>query len=196
VNKELDCLIIGFSVGSLASLWVGYWLRGRVERWRRGRSARAHERAIGPARRDAKHIPFTHARDEHSALDVVGRPREQRVRNVLSGKPRVIPIPKRDDAEVGHEHHRVKQPIPLPCDSFHEPGSIPSAAFLRGAELDALQAKETARIIRDDAVAALTGAGYKRAAAEAALDACTLAERAGGLESWVACAFRRAAAKP
>ena len=184
MNKELDCLIIGFSVGSLASLWFGYWLRGRVEDWRYRRSMKRS---------------YAKARAADTVLSIKQVP-EQRARQVLSGKPRVIPLPKRDP-EVGHEHHRVERPIPLPCDSFHEPGSpsqqIPPAdALLRDLELDKQQAKETARIIREDAVAALTGAGYKRAAAEAALDACTLVERAGGLESWVACALRRAAAKP
>jgi hypothetical protein len=191
VNKELDCLIIGFSVGSLASLWIGYWLRGRVERWRRGRTPRVHERALGPSRRDAKHIPFTLASDEHSALDVVGRPREQRVRNMLSGKPRVIPLEKRRSRDPLAAETLYRRPAPQQI-----PIIPPADALLRDLELDAQQAKETARIIREDAVAALTGAGYKRAAAEAALDACTLVERAGGLESWVACALRRAAAKP
>lgn len=172
MNKELDCLIIGFSVGSLASLWVGYWLRGRVERWRNRRSMkRSYAQALGAD--TVVSIKQTH---------------EQGARQVLSGKPRVIPLEKRRsrDPLAAETLYRRPQQIPV----------VPSAALLREAELDAQRAKETARIIREDAVAALTGAGYKRAAAEAALDACTLAERAGGLESWVACALRRAAAKP
>lgn len=175
MNKELDCLIIGFSVGSLASLWVGYWLRGRVERWRNRRSMkRSYAKALGA-----------------DTVLSIKQTREQGAHQVLSGKPRVIPLEKRrsrDPLATETLYHRpAPQQIPI----------IPPAdALLRDLELDKQQAKETARIIREDAVAALTGAGYKRAAAEAALDACTLAERAGGLESWVACALRRAAAKP
>jgi len=43
---------------------------------------------------------------------------------------------------------------------------------------------------REEVVLALTGAGYKKAAAAAAADACSTLERAS-LESWVCAALRR-----
>lgn len=45
---------------------------------------------------------------------------------------------------------------------------------------------------RDDVVAALVGIGYKKSAAVAAVDACTLSERASGVGAWTVCALARA----
>ncbi len=53
------------------------------------------------------------------------------------------------------------------------------------------EAGDLPRAIRDEAVAALTSAGYKKVAAVVAVDACAPAER-GTLESWVVAALRRA----
>lgn len=53
-------------------------------------------------------------------------------------------------------------------------------------------AQETDISDRDEVIAALYGAGYKRAEAVAAVDACSLAERAGSIESWTRCALNHA----
>jgi hypothetical protein len=45
---------------------------------------------------------------------------------------------------------------------------------------------------RDEVIAALTGAGYKKADAIKAVDACSLAERASGPEHWTVAALRHA----
>lgn len=45
---------------------------------------------------------------------------------------------------------------------------------------------------RDEVIAALTGAGYKKADAIKAVDACSLAERASGVEQWTIAALRNA----
>jgi len=45
---------------------------------------------------------------------------------------------------------------------------------------------------RDDVVAALVGAGFKKTAASTAVDACTLQERLAGVEAWTVAALRRA----
>ena len=44
----------------------------------------------------------------------------------------------------------------------------------------------------DDVVAALQGAGYTKADAGRLADACSLAERTSGVETWVVCALRHA----
>lgn len=48
---------------------------------------------------------------------------------------------------------------------------------------------------RDDVIAALVNAGYKKADAVKAVDACSLVERASGLEAWTRAAFTNAARK-
>lgn len=197
-NREIDCVIIGFSVGALAFLWVGYKLGERVERWRSGRAAK--QRA---ARSAAKSVPF-----DGSNLPASCAPSTRRV---LAERPGVIPLKRRDlenptlrqlkrDPNTGRtrDHHANVQRIPIPIVGLAEAtqnmqgfeDSWPSLA-----DAAKRQAAETSSTVREDALAALTGAGYKRAAAEAALDACSLAERAGGLESWVAAALRHASAK-
>jgi hypothetical protein len=45
---------------------------------------------------------------------------------------------------------------------------------------------------RDDVVAALMGAGYKKADAVKATDACSMVERASGVEHWTVAALRNA----
>lgn len=45
---------------------------------------------------------------------------------------------------------------------------------------------------RDEVIAALAGAGYKKADAIKAVDACSLAERASGPEHWTIAALRHA----
>lgn len=192
-RPERDTLIIGFSVGALAFLWIGYRLRVRVERWHARRVAHRQARVR-----------------EHDFPVTTGRARrpssEQNARSVLANRPqpRVIPInrfvpfdlwpgtdvkinldPSTGVVITGTTGDPTKvDPAPIPV--------APRGHFETFDEADKRVAAETARA---DALAALTGAGYKRPAAEAALDACTLAERAGGLESWVAAALRRATSK-
>lgn len=203
-NREIDCVIMGLAAGGTTCLWLGYQLRVRVERWKAGRVARASKRV----RRDAKHIPFP-----SPGADSV--PSEQDARAVL-GKPRKIPLKSNrtgwPNVETSSEQRATYQwvspsaeAIPVVRDpSKVDPIPLPRAPTGAGRFLTSIEAIEDARVVaaetarqfREDALAALTGAGYKRAAAEAALDACTMVERAGGLESWVAAALRRAAAKP
>lgn len=190
-NPEFDTFVIGLAVGGSTCLWLGYRLRVRVERWRAGRAVRASKRA----RQAAKHIPFP--------LPGAGTiPAEQDARAVLR-KPRHVPLDKRPkvnpqapwvspSAEIIPivDPDKVSvAPIPI------APGGVGHPPTQHDLDEARVVAAETVRIIRADALAALTGAGYKRAAAEAALDACTMVERAGGLEHWVAAAFRRLAAK-
>jgi hypothetical protein len=65
---------------------------------------------------------------------------------------------------------RIRVPSPSPSEPWDE---MPSAD-------------------RADVIGALVGAGYKRAEAAKAVDACSLPERAAGLESWTMAALRRA----
>lgn len=73
---------------------------------------------------------------------------------------------------------REKQVIPI----------VPTNARGRGK----VTITEVANPNRDEVVAALVGAGYKKTAANAAVDACSLAERASGVEAWTVCALRHA----
>ncbi len=200
-NRELDVLIIGFSVGSLASLWLGYHLRKRVERWQTRRRQRAdlqHD-----ARKSAKHIPFG---DLSSVFPAKQDARQgMRRQEIISLKPRdseyptlrrtrapmervIIPIIKLPSADNGYhvpsDNERVANTMAASIPSLPYDQSYDREPMIRAVE-------ETAHAIRTDAVAALTGAGYKLRDALAALDACMLVERAGGLESWVAAALRR-----
>lgn len=176
-NRELDVLVLGFSVGALASLWAGYQLRVRVERWRARREDRARQRS---ARRRAKSIPF-----DGSNLPALYA---QNAHRVLTGKPRLVPLSKRDpNTGRTRDQHADLQRIPISSREL-DPSEVARICATSKQE-------ETARTVREDALAALVGAGYKRAVAEAALDACTPEERAGGLESWVAAALRRAVSK-
>lgn len=150
-NRELDCLIIGLSVGALAALWVGYWLRKRVERWQSRH-----------ARRSAKSVPFSDA--------VHAQRFDQSARNMLAGKPRIIPL--KQDPKHYHTHYAGKpQEIPV-CADLHETNTT-----------------------REEAILALAESGFKKSTAAAAVDSCSPEER-GSLESWVAAALRRATSQP
>ncbi len=186
-HREFDTFIIGFAIGSIACLWLGYRLRVRVERWQ--------------ARRRPK---YNHTR----TVDGRSPPSRQDAKSLLRA-PRVIPLrSKRQTPSVIDSNKVPVAPIPITYRDAADDatklisewrGAWPEVARISDNQMRELEvraeATETARQIREDALAALTGAGYTRRDAEAALDACTMAERAGGLESWVAAAFRRATSK-
>jgi len=188
-NREFDVLTIGFAVGALTFLWLGYRLRARVERWH----ARGREKALA-ARRAARSSPFG---------DLSGSfPLAQSVRRVLADRPPAskfqrIPLMRRGPHGVPGElpsGSEVADAQPEVGREVDARTSVEEAGYLAlSADDRRRQGAETAAAIRKDAVAVLVGAGYKRPVAEAALDACSLVERAGGFESWVAAAFRNAA---
>lgn len=193
-NREFDTFIIGLSIGALAFLWVGYRLRIRVERWQ---SRRLMKRSYDKAR--AADTVVSIRQDDSIgrgsptyASKTVTAGASQDARVVLKNKkPRVIPLAKQDpDAE--RMTHTYFQRIPI-----FKPPTAPSDVPLvdRHWSHPDNPANVAAREIRRDAYAALVDSGFGRAAAVAALDACTPEERAGGLESWVAAALRRAASK-
>lgn len=159
-NRELDTFIIGFAIGSIACLWLGYRLRVRVERWQSRRAERHRARVRGHDRLERR----------------LGEPR-QSVRSMLE-KPRVIPL-------------RSKRETP----SVIDPDKVPIAPIPIAPGGTSEHARAVEDELRAEVIAALVGSGYKRFDAGTAVDACTFAERAGGLESWVAAAFRRAASK-
>jgi hypothetical protein len=177
-NREFDLLCIGFSIGSLSFLWLGYQLRMRVERWQARRSTMR-------ARQTAKTTPFPSPGYGTIPSELI---QERLQRRVIRDKPRVIPLErKRPSLAV--------VPDGDPSDYAIAPG------WTREHYVDEIA---KSREITDDlcqkatyaeAINALVSSGYKKVAAVAAVDACTLAERAGGLESWIAAAFRRAASK-
>jgi hypothetical protein len=215
-HPEIDCALIGFSAGALTSLWIGYQLRKRVERWRARRDQRLtkrgikkaykHDVVVGIKQVDAgfpdlvgpawtprpKHIPFG---------DLGGVPRsEQDARQVLTDKPRTLPLEGRERKERVRGALFTRQAIPIDrataehlAEDFRQ--KFPAVAGY--AETTAAKlAETTTQSIYEDVVAALVDSGFKRAVAATAAKECTLAERSGGLESWAAAAFRRATAKP
>lgn len=86
--------------------------------------------------------------------------------------PPIIPIEKKRGRRATS---KTPQPIPIVRDEHELPH------WSKSVNPD-----------REDVLAALTGAGYSKAEAIAAADACTLVERAHGLESWTRAAFNNA----
>lgn len=170
-NREIDCLVMGAAVGGTTCLWIGYKLRQRVERWRTGRRARREAR-------DREHdFPTTVAIGRRAAKTIPfplpgagTAASEQLARRVLADRPRVIPLEKRDPRA-----RRWQKDVP----HWSDPRS---------------EVAQTAQAIRKDAVDALMDAGFKKVEAVDAVDTCSLVERAGGLESWIAAALRHATA--
>lgn len=199
-HRELDCLIIGFSVGALAFLWIGYQLRKRVERWYARREQRAHQRALGrQSRQSSKSIPFGDLSDPLGFHKMTGRTAgdiamatEQDARRMIK-RQKIIPLVKWNPTPPDGAQHPREVPV-IKIVGDHDRGPWEH----HGALADDVARREATcrRAIREEALVCLTSAGYKRATAETALDACTLTERAGGLESWIAAALRRAATKP
>lgn len=106
--------------------------------------------------------------------------------------------------EARHVTHRSspREPTPLPARVVagkaaprpklyraRHPKHIPIAR--RNVEIPVVGVPTTPDLSAD-VVAALVGAGYKRAEAVTAVSACTAEERAGGLEQWTVAALRRA----
>lgn len=186
-NRELDTFIVGFAIGSIVCLWLGYRLRVRVERWQARRHAKRVARnrehdfptTIGHGRRAIKTIPLSSPNAGAISLP-------QDVRIVLR-KPRRIPLERRPvnpNAEVIDPDKAPVASIPIAPGGYAiSPGRIGPNDH---AVVDELRA---------EVIAALVGSGYRRFDAGTAVDACTFAERSGGLESWAAAAFRRAASK-
>lgn len=172
-HRELDCLIIGFSVGALAFLWLGYKLRQRVERWHARREQRTHQCGF-------------HKMTGRTAGDIAARA-EQDARQVMQ-RQKIIPLKR--DPNTGRTRDMSRKHL-LEVTQLTEP----EAEKLTEEWRDAWPAVAD-HTVREEALVCLTGAGYKRAVAEAALDACTPLDRAGGLEHWVAAALRQAVAKP
>lgn len=87
-------------------------------------------------------------------------------------------ITKTDKTVMLVEHHEMPPTIPLKR-------AMRSAPQMPAPEV-------SANPDRDDVIAALMGAGYKKVDASKAADACTLVERASGLRQWTIAALRNA----
>ncbi len=93
------------------------------------------------------------------------------------------------EVKVAYEHDQVaaivkrEKPmiIPLKARRFVDSGNFKEKQSLPVINPD-----------RDDVIAALMGAGYKKSDAEKAADACSMVERAHGLEAWTVAALRNA----
>lgn len=107
------------------------------------------------------------------------------LRGLVQKKP--TPRPVRDrrlgsisvESKVEHdEHDRVVR-------------SVPIALTVSRPKLDANLPEASTGGDRGDVVAALQGLGFKKADAVRAVDACSLAERASGVESWTRAALHK-----
>lgn len=99
---------------------------------------------------------------------------------------RAYRITKRD-VKVAYEHDQVAAIV-----KREKPPIIPLKAR---RFVDTFKENQILPVInpdRDDVIAALMGAGYKKGDAEKAADACSMVERAHGLEAWTAAALRNA----
>ncbi len=76
-----------------------------------------------------------------------------------------------------------------------KPPVIPLARTPKFATLgdDECMVTHSANPDRDDVIAALVGAGFKKTEAAKAADACSLTERASGLQQWTVAALRNVA---
>lgn len=99
------------------------------------------------------------------------------------------------------ERKKLDEPIHLYKDGEvvalkPEPMKLPPVIPIRSRRstprTPEVQPQRSANPDRDDVIAALTGAGYSKAAATKAVDECTLAERASGPEHWTIAALNRA----
>lgn len=177
-SREFDTLVIGLGAGAPLGMWIGYKLRQAIERARAVREARV------AARRASKHTPFGGLSET-----LQSRHHEQKARMVMVRRQQFIPIAKHvtaSDAEKLTNDWREAWP------EVARAAKAEAGEFQKFDDLDKERAAASAKEQRAEVVAALVGAGYKKVAAVVAVDACTLAERAGGVESWAVAAFRHA----
>jgi hypothetical protein len=186
-GREFDTLVIGLGAGAPLGMWIGYKLRCAIERARAVRETRV------AARRASKHTPFGGLSETFQS-----RHHEQKARTVMK-RPQFIPlaVPAAGNGPTDNERARNGE-----FQKFDDLDKERAAELLgrqsrSGTEavmsaLDNLRSAAAAKEQRAEVVAALVSAGYKKVAAVVAVDACTLAERASGVESWVVAAFRHA----
>lgn len=71
--------------------------------------------------------------------------------------------------------------------------TAPVSVTVSRPKLEAMMPEVSTGTDRSDVIAALQGLGFKKADAVRAVDACSLAERASGVESWTRAALAKAA---
>lgn len=97
-------------------------------------------------------------------------------------------ITKRD-VKVAYEHDKV-----VSITEHEKPPVIPFKRSRRSTPINHIQ-EQTIPVVnpdRDDVIAALVNAGFKKAEAIKATDACSLVERASGVTMWMLAALRHA----
>lgn len=177
-QREFDVLCIGFCIGAILFLWIGYRLRRRVERVEKG--------WWGTTRRVGTKLPVP----------------------AVAGQDYPVPLPKRAPPRAQPNPKRRPLPHRLPIADAVRGAAAERAAGAKAARDHNVPIPipaDIAQVVLDvgdgsyhhkdyeDVVAALTGAGYARASATLAVAACTAGERAAGIEQWTIAALRRAA---
>lgn len=192
-SGEIDLLCIDFCVAAGAFTWVGWWLRGRVERHR------AEAAITGGARRRRPSPPII-GRDfpiplppaTGGAVPITSDPRNRPPRPALVPIGKGTPENSAGDTRTVRLSELMKRPIyhpkrPIIYDTIAEPRAALAPAMRAMRDVSAALKDE-----RDEVVAILVNTGYKAADARRAVAECTPLERQT-IEGWVAAALRRAA---
>jgi hypothetical protein len=156
-NREIDMLIVGFSVGALVFLWVGYRLRVHVERWHARRSANKKVHDWEKARPS---IP--------KYITDIKTHREQSAHQVLAKRPRFIPlVPRSTDLSVEYEHYakndaKLAAELCVRATRTEVIATLSGAGFKRSEAITAVDSCTLAE--RDAGLEAWVGAALRRAA--------------------------------
>ncbi len=172
-SREIDTMVMGFAVGALACLWLGYRLRVRVERWLSRRSGPVKRVPAGTFARETKHIPFG------GVHNVPRSPQE--ARQMMRRQSIPLRVVRGLDAERTINHHVDMQRIPI----------------TRSLGVEALASASYRKVVNESdadrhlVIETLTSAGYRKVAAVVAVDACAAEERVS-VEAWTVAALRNA----
>lgn len=163
-------LIATASAGTLLGSWLGYKLRKLVERPRDSDDKRASKKP--------------------SALRNFAR--------AWAGKPPLASKPFITAGSVGEwktEPHREWKPGHRVMREQRQVIPITSLSRNSGDGISFAHPSYAPPVVnqdREEVIAALYGAGYNKKTATAAVDECSLAERASGIESWTRAALKHA----
>jgi hypothetical protein len=167
MNQQLfDVACFTFAGGACAGSFIGYWVRGIKERYKRAQTDRAWVASKQTPRKYDAVTGVVTNRKPQAPLMRFPSEREQEAR-LLMRSNKVIPI------------MRAKNPTPQT-----KADRAPSPSLVN-------QVREADKIedsMHEDVVAALTAQGFKETVAIKATNACTESERAT-LESWMRAAL-------